>query len=179
MMMRKFKHISSILGHLFLLIFSFLLFISCNTSPKSEQYTIGYKDGYQDGVKAQKDKPSSGNSKEKNYPTPTAQNDRGGATRSETARISNPDIPQKAIVVLSYIQKNNQAPDGFEGGRTFGNYEHNLPQYDASGSKIKYQEWDIQPKVQGQNRGARRIVTGSDGRAWYTPDHYNTFIEMK
>jgi len=28
------------------------------------------------------------------------------------------------------------------------------------------------------NRGAERIVTGSDGRAWYTGDHYQHFTEM-
>ncbi|MFN8267030.1 MAG: ribonuclease domain-containing protein [Chitinophagales bacterium] len=178
--MKAIKHIASISGYLFLPVFCFIFFISCNTSSKSEQYHLGYKDGYNDGAKAVKDKSSSENSKEKNYSLPTTpENERGGAIEKEPTGISNPTIPQKAIVVLSYIQKNNQAPDGYEGGRTFGNYEHNLPQLDASGNKIRYQEWDIQPKVQGQNRGARRIVTGSDGRAWYTPDHYNTFIEMK
>jgi len=29
------------------------------------------------------------------------------------------------------------------------------------------------------NRGPERIVTGSDGRAYYTSDHYTTFTEMK
>lgn len=94
-------------------------------------------------------------------------------------RITNPAIPQKAILVLDYIDKNHRAPNGYEGGRYFGNFERNLPQYDAAGNKIKYQEWDIHEKTKGRSRGAQRIVTGSDGSAWYTPDHYNTFIKMK
>jgi guanyl-specific ribonuclease Sa len=34
-------------------------------------------------------------------------------------------------------------------------------------------------KAEGRNRGAERLVTGSDGRAWYTGDHYRTFTEVK
>lgn len=42
-----------------------------------------------------------------------------------------------------------------------------------------YKEWDINPYKYGQNRGAERIVTGSDGSAWYTPDHYKTWYQMR
>jgi guanyl-specific ribonuclease Sa len=27
--------------------------------------------------------------------------------------------------------------------------------------------------------GGERIVTGSDGSVWYSPDHYKQFIEVK
>ena len=57
--------------------------------------------------------------------------------------------------------------------------EEKLPLRDGRGRPIDYREWDIHPKVPGRNRGAERIVTGSDGRAWYTADHYCSFTEMR
>jgi ribonuclease T1 len=71
------------------------------------------------------------------------------------------------------------APEGYVGGRTFQNRERKLPMNDADGNKIIYQEWDINPKINGVNRGKQRLVTGSDGRNWYTGNHYVSFIQMK
>lgn len=88
-------------------------------------------------------------------------------------------IPQKVYDVLKYIRANNHAMDGYVGGRVFTNREKIVPQEDANGNPINYQEWDVNPKVQGQNRGTERILTGSDGRAWYTNDHYQSFKEIK
>lgn len=87
--------------------------------------------------------------------------------------------PQKVYDVLAYVRQNGRAMDGYVGGRRFGNFEGHLPRQDLSGRRIDYQEWDVNPKVKGQNRGTERLVTGSDGRAWYTNDHYNTFTEIK
>jgi ribonuclease T1 len=37
----------------------------------------------------------------------------------------------------------------------------------------------VNPKVHGKDRGAERIVIERrSGRAYYTPDHYETFIRM-
>lgn len=91
----------------------------------------------------------------------------------------NASIPQKARDMLKYIKANNEAMDGYVGGREFKNREGQLPARDESGKRIDYQEWDVNPKVEGQNRGTERIVTGSDGRSWYTNDHYRTFTEIK
>jgi len=88
-------------------------------------------------------------------------------------------IPQKVYEVLKYIKENGEAPDGYVGGRKFGNYEKQLPQKDANGRRINYQEWDVNPKQQGRNRGAERLVTGSDNKAYYTQNHYKTFIEIE
>ena len=88
-------------------------------------------------------------------------------------------IPQKVYDVLKYIRANNRAMDGYVGGRVFSNREKIVPQFDAGGKPIQYQEWDVNPKVEGQNRGTERILTGSDGRAWYTNDHYQSFKEIK
>ena len=57
---------------------------------------------------------------------------------------------------------------GYVGGRRFGNFEHHLDDKDAQGKRIQYQEWDVNRKQQGKNRGAERLVTGSDGKAWYS-----------
>lgn len=84
-------------------------------------------------------------------------------------------IPQKVYEVLKYIKENGTAPEGYVGGRKFGNYEKLLPQKDDNGRRINYQEWDVNPKQQGRNRGAERLVTGSDGRAYYTKNHYKSF----
>ncbi|AFK03462.1 guanine-specific ribonuclease N1 and T1 [Emticicia oligotrophica DSM 17448] len=88
-------------------------------------------------------------------------------------------IPKKVYEVLNYVKENGVAPDGYVGGRKFGNYEKILPQKDDSGRRINYQEWDVNPKKQGKNRGAERLVTGSDGRAYYTNNHYKSFVEIK
>jgi ribonuclease T1 len=86
-------------------------------------------------------------------------------------------IPAKAFKVLKYVRENGVAPSGYEGGRRFGNYEKRLPQKDGF-QRINYQEWDVNPKIQGKNRGAERLIT-SPVKAYYTGDHYRTFIEMK
>lgn len=87
-------------------------------------------------------------------------------------------IPSYAWETLAYIRAHHEAPPGFEGSRRFGNYEKVLPQRDASGRRIQYQEWDVHPHREHVNRGAERLVTGSDGRAWFTGDHYAHFTEM-
>lgn len=42
-----------------------------------------------------------------------------------------------------------------------------------------YREWDVNPKVKGQSRDDLRVVTGLDGSAYYTNDHYETFTMMR
>lgn len=88
-------------------------------------------------------------------------------------------IPTKVYDVLAYVRENNRAMNGYVGGRQFGNYEKHLPRQGASGRQIAYREWDVNPKKRGRNRGTERLITGSDGRAWFTGDHYNTFTEIK
>lgn len=89
------------------------------------------------------------------------------------------NVPDKALKVLKYVRENGEAIDGYVGGRKFGNYEGLLPKKDASGKRINYQEWDVNAKVNGRNRGTERLVTGSDGKAYYTNDHYRSFVEVR
>lgn len=88
-------------------------------------------------------------------------------------------IPPKVYTVLAYIKAHGQPMPGYVGGRVFTNREQVVPTQDANGNPITYQEWDVNPKVEGQNRGTERILTGSDSRSWYTNDHYKTFTEIK
>lgn len=89
------------------------------------------------------------------------------------------DIPQKVLTVLAYIRENGRAPEGYQGGRKFGNFEKHLPLIDDAGSIMKYQEWDVNPKKKGKNRGAERLITSENKRAWYTRDHYDSFTEIE
>lgn len=88
-------------------------------------------------------------------------------------------IPAAARETLAYIRQHGYAAPGYVGGRVFGNYEGALPRFDAQRKRIQYREWDVHPMAEHRNRGAERLVTGSDGRAWYTDDHYRTFREVK
>jgi len=102
------------------------------------------------------------------------------ATPADNAENRNQgNIPAKVYDVLKYIQQNHEAMEGYVGRRVFTNYEKVVPTTDQNGNRIRYQEWDVNPKIHGQNRGTERILTGSDGRAWYTNDHYQTFTEIK
>jgi ribonuclease T1 len=122
-------------------------------------------------------------------PSPAAQNNKTdnnqNANNNNNNLNTNPGenrnttVPEKVITVLRYIKANNSAMDGYVGGRVFTNRERVLPMEDGQGNTIAYQEWDVNQKVQGQNRGTERICTGSDGRSWYTNDHYRTFTEIK
>ena len=64
------------------------------------------------------------------------------------------------------------APGKSLGGTYFGYYERKLPK--AKGRV--YHECDC--NYTGGKRGAERIVYSSDGRVWYTADHYETFTEL-
>jgi ribonuclease T1 len=61
---------------------------------------------------------------------------------------------------------------GYVGGRAFQNRERALP-------RGRYREYDVYPKVPRRNRGAERIVVDQrTGKAYYTADHYRSFIPM-
>jgi guanyl-specific ribonuclease Sa len=100
-----------------------------------------------------------------------------------TGSTRNPKVERKApdyvYEVLQQVRSEGRAPEGYVGGRSFENREKRLPQKDNSGEKIRYREWDVHPKVRGQNRGAERLVTGSDQSAWYTKDHYKKFTRIE
>lgn len=113
-------------------------------------------------------------------PPPTLATPDSMTARAPAVRTSRQEaIPPKVREVLAYIRAHDRAPANYVGGRKFGNYENHLPKTTPQGQRIQYREWDVNPKRENQNRGAERLVTGSDDRAWYTRDHYNSFVEVK
>ncbi|MFG1782024.1 ribonuclease domain-containing protein [Rhodococcus oryzae] len=92
-------------------------------------------------------------------------------------------VPAAAVATLQKIDEgtwpDSAGAPGTKGGDRFGNRERQLPTTDASGRAVGYREWDVNPKQRGKPRDAQRIVTGSDGSAWYTGDHYTTFVRMR
>ncbi len=59
-------------------------------------------------------------------------------------------------------------------GATFGNREHRLP------SRVRgwYREYVVRtPGLRGP--GPQRLVLGKDGAAWYSSDHYRTFVQVR
>lgn len=83
------------------------------------------------------------------------------------------DPLQKAKDLLKAIrQHGGNALPGYIGGREFQNRERRLP-------RGHYREYDVNPKVRGRSRDAERIVIEQDtGRAYYTGNHYRTFIPL-
>ncbi|MEU7769157.1 ribonuclease domain-containing protein [Nocardia sp. NPDC049190] len=106
---------------------------------------------------------------------------RDGSTMSPVTQA--PGVPDRAYLTLREIDA-GRWPDsanspGTKGGERWMNRGRDLPVEDASGNAMTYQEWDVNPKQPGRSRDAERIVTGSDGSAWYTGDHYKTFTRMR
>ncbi|TWS26483.1 guanine-specific ribonuclease N1 and T1 [Tsukamurella sputi] len=95
---------------------------------------------------------------------------------------SNSAVPQRVLDTLARIDAGTWPPkdgSGTQGGRDFGNFEGRLPKTDSQGKAAKYTEWDVNIKKSGRGRDAERIITGADGGAWYTLDHYETFTRIR
>ena len=92
-------------------------------------------------------------------------------------------LPSEAEQTLQHIEQTGSRPSGYQGGGTFANDGRGggevLPRTGADGNPITYKEYDIHPYQKGVNRGAERVVIGSDGSAFYTSDHYGTFTRMR
>ena len=151
------------------------LLTDCQSKPADYQQTE-QQQHEKKHRKRHRDRAIQGQFKEQ-YTQPN-QSDKSAQTRSGE-RTRTGQIPQKVYAVLAYVRGNNRAMAGYVGSRRFGNFENHLPRSGTDGKSIQYQEWDVNPKIRGRNRGAERLVTGSDGRAWFTNDHYNTFSEVK
>lgn len=104
-----------------------------------------------------------------------------------TARTTAPrprsGVPARVVATLKQVDSGRwpEAANavGTRGGDTFRNREGRLPARTAQGTRITYKEWDVNPKKRGSGRDAERIVTGSDGSAWYTLDHYQNFTQIR
>lgn len=84
------------------------------------------------------------------------------------------EVPQKVFSVWEEVSRTGEAPEGFAGGRKFANRERLLP---TTGS---YREYDVDPRPKGGTRNAERLVIDKiSGEAWYTDDHYGSFVKLE
>ena len=65
-----------------------------------------------------------------------------------------------------------------KGGKEFRNKPPKLRKIDSKGNEINYREFDVNSKIPGKPRDKERFIRGSDGRTYYTDDHYETFTEI-
>jgi guanyl-specific ribonuclease Sa len=109
--------------------------------------------------------------------TPVQTNVTSTGTTSSTQGGGN-TIPDKAKDIANQVKsKNGAPPQGYKGGRAYNNQPINGGQ--KLPDNVQYKEYDINPYVKGQNRGAERIVIGDDGSVWYTNDHYQSFQRLE
>lgn len=109
-----------------------------------------------------------------------AASEAGSSPASETEPLSGKKpktgraAPQKAYDLLVQLAGRQGEPlPGYVGGREFQNRERRLP-------RGLYREYDVNPKRRGRPRDAERIVIDQkSGKAYYTPDHYRTFIPLE
>ncbi|WMW79544.1 ribonuclease domain-containing protein [Undibacterium cyanobacteriorum] len=96
-----------------------------------------------------------------------------GITQVQAAdQVAYQDLPREAKTTISLIQKGGPFPYDKDGS-VFGNYEKRLPKQ----SRGYYREYTVKTPY-ARNRGARRIITGGEGRGmqyFYTDDHYRSF----
>ncbi|WIM95225.1 putative Ig domain-containing protein [Actinoplanes oblitus] len=94
-------------------------------------------------------------------------------------RLNEGPVPKKALDVLNHVDTKKAAPPGYKGNRPWGNDGSRGSSILPGQNSVKYTEWDVNPKVRGQDRGGERLVTGNDGSAWYTDDHYASFYRAR
>ncbi|WP_254206998.1 ribonuclease domain-containing protein [Nocardia alni] len=85
-------------------------------------------------------------------------------------------VPGQAWQTLKLIDAGQWPPhdgSGTKGGTTWTDREGTLPH------NAHYLEWDVNIKQPGHTRDAERIITGDNGTAYYTGDHYATFCQMR
>ena len=85
---------------------------------------------------------------------------------------------EKAWNVLARVNAKGSPMPGYKGGSVFENAAGRLPGVDGAGNPISYREWDVNPYTKGVDRGPERVVTGSDGSAYFTGDHYDSFLQF-
>ncbi len=107
--------------------------------------------------------------------TPTRQTPKATPTRAGPTRVDGllviyvDELPREARDTLRLIERGGPFPFDKD-GVTFQNREGILP----SRPRGYYHEYTV--ITPGENdRGARRIVTGSRGELYYTDDHYDSF----
>lgn len=107
-------------------------------------------------------------------PTATSSADppRGGTPVSALPTVAASALPPEARETLTLIARGGPYPYARD-GVAFGNRERLLPAHRSGW----YREYTVITPG-SSDRGARRIVAGSDGGRFYTDDHYDSFREV-
>jgi RHS repeat-associated protein len=116
-----------------------------------------------------------------------------GETLGDTSRLNGwipTEVPKESWAVLRDIREAGveaqgrgpqlmgpSVPQRFDNSGKSGGYK--LPEYDSSGTPIRYLEWGTVQSPLNPKWGGERIITGSDGSAYYSPTHYQTYIVME
>lgn len=112
-----------------------------------------------------------------NVPPPATDGpDAGGATDPDSGLpwVEVASLPPEAAETIALIDKGGPFPYPEKDGTTFSNREGVLP--DQGGDY--YKEYTV-PTPGSDDRGARRIVTGSGGEFYWTDDHYRSFERLR
>jgi ribonuclease T1 len=83
------------------------------------------------------------------------------------------ELPSEAHATLALIKAGGPFPYP-QDGRVFSNREKLLPMQ----SRGYYREYTVRTPGT-RDRGARRIVAGSGGEYYYSPDHYRSFTRIR
>ncbi|WP_436495298.1 ribonuclease domain-containing protein [Actinokineospora sp. HUAS TT18] len=81
------------------------------------------------------------------------------------------ELPAEAAATWRLIQRGGPFPYPRNDGTTFQNREKLLP----AKSSGYYREYTV-PTPGSPDRGARRLITGSEKELFYTADHYASFV---
>lgn len=94
----------------------------------------------------------------------------------------NPELRSQVGDVVRHVDEFGAPPPGVaQGGLkgfpqgTYGNKSGALPQRDVG----YYRESDIWQSGNGVKRGADRLIFGRDGEVWFTPNHYDSFVQIR
>jgi ribonuclease T1 len=92
---------------------------------------------------------------------------------SPTAQTAPSGLPVEAQETLDLVDRGGPFPYRRD-GVVFMNREGRLPARERG----YWHEYTV-PTPGAQDRGARRLVVGREGEAYYTPDHYRTFRKIR
>lgn len=99
----------------------------------------------------------------------------GAVLARETAvdTIARAELPGAAQQTLQLVERGGPFPYRRD-GIVFGNLEGRLP----ARARGYYQEYTV-PTPGSRDRGARRIIAGKAGEAYYSDDHYRSFRRIR
>lgn len=97
----------------------------------------------------------------------------GASGGSSLETIAESELPEEGQETLDLVRSGGPFPYDRDGA-TFQNREGILPEQEGG----YYREYTV-PTPGSDDRGARRIVGGSDGDHYYTEDHYASFAQIE